>query len=87
MKYINRRMEMIITNLKLTDHKEIEVHKNNILKYMNYDLLSLSDEEQMRCDRTLPEPLLKTPVLPKNLPLTSTSKKGNVGRSEKERHL
>ena len=56
-------------------------------KYMSYDLLNLSEDEQRRCDRTLPEPLLKTPVLPRNLPLTSTSKKENVERREKGRSL
>ena len=56
-------------------------------EYMSYDLLNLSEDEQRRCDRTLPEPLLKTPVLPRILPLTSTRKKENVERSEKERYL
>ena len=62
------------------------------LRYRNYDLLNLSEDEQRRCDRTLPEPLLKTPVLPRNLPLTSTNRKENVersgkGRSLKEKHI
>ena len=56
-------------------------------EYMSYDLLNLTEDERRRCDRTLPEPLLKTPVLPRILPLTSTRKKENVERSEKERYL
>ena len=56
-------------------------------EYMIYDLLNLSEDEQRICDRTLPEPLLKAPVLPRNLPLTSTGKKENVERREKERYL
>ena len=56
------------------------------VKYVNNDLLELSEEERIRCDNTLPEPLLKTPVLPRNLPLTSTCRKENAGRNEGERY-
>ena len=54
-------------------------------KYMSYNLLNLSEDEQRRCDHTLPEPLLKTPVLPRNLPMTSTGKKKDVERSDKKK--
>ena len=53
-------------------------------KYVDYDLLDLSEEERIICDHTLPEPLLKTPILPRNLPLTSTGRKDYVERSDKE---
>ena len=74
---------------KRRSRRRDEIYKpacGNLVKYVNNDLLDLSQEERILCDNTLPEPLLKTPVVPRNLPLTSTCRKEKIGRNERERY-